>query len=209
MVPPPAPDGYATALAMARNGNPLAAADAFRQIVESKGAHADLALYELGHLRQQRLADPQGALEAYRQYETEYPHGTLSQEVALSVIEIRLQQENLTGALDEIDHFLDAHGNSERAPEVHLLRGDVLRQRGDDRGAVAEYKRAQKTGSGEVAEEGLYRAASCLERLGDSEAASEALHDYLTRYPAGRHARDAKAALGPAFQAPPTPSIFF
>lgn len=191
-----APDPYAAALALARAGSPLAAAAAFGKVVATKGAHADLALYELGHLRQQRLGDPLGALDAYRAYQDQYPRGPLAQEVSLSVIEIELQQENLTGALTEIDRFLDAHGKSERASEVHLLRGDVLRQRGDDRAAAAEYERAQESGTGDVAEEGLYRGAACRERIGDSEAAGDALRAYLTRFPKGRHAAEAKHALG-------------
>ena len=60
----------------------------------------------------------------------------------------------------------------------------------------AEYRRAADKGTGEVAEEGLYRTAACAERLGDTDGAGAALRDYLKRYPAGPHASAAATALG-------------
>jgi TolA-binding protein len=196
--PPPvvmAPDPYAQAVALSRSGQYDAAAQALDAIAGGHGLHADLALYDLARLRQRHLGDPSGALAALVLYEKEYPHGSLAQEVELSAIELELGRSSLDGALSQMDRFLDEHPDSERAPEVHLLRGNVLRQRGDCRGALREYRHVRGDSQGLEDDDGLYYTAFCQQKLGKQEDAAESLRDYQQRFPNGHHVAEVRAAL--------------
>jgi TolA-binding protein len=197
--PAPAPQGqistadaYSSAVALMHDGRNEDAAREFELIAQGHGAHAGLALVELARLRQRRLGDPDGALRAYLRYEKEYPEGALMQEVELSVIELRLERSDLAGALSQMDRFLDEHPNSEKAPEVHLLRGNVLRDRGDCKGAIREYRHV--TGA-TIEDDALYFTAACQQKLGNEDEAAGTLRDYVTRFPSGRHLREAQQAL--------------
>ncbi|MHB8420886.1 MAG: outer membrane protein assembly factor BamD [Myxococcales bacterium] len=194
--PPPivvAPDRYAEAVSLSRSGRYHEAEQALEAIAGSRGPHADLALYDLGRLRQTRLGDAAGALRAFVRYEAEYPKGSLAQEVELSAIEIELGRDDLPGALSQMQRFLAEHPDSERAPEVHVLRGDALRQRGDCRGALREYARGGGSGREDDA---LYFTAFCQQRLGEAEDAADSLRNYLKTFPNGHHLREVRAALG-------------
>src|SRR5262249_23275259 len=107
------------------------AAQLFAQVADAHGTRSALALYELGHLQQQNLAQPDRALATFERYQREYPQGTLSQEVEISIIELQLGRRAYDDALTRMNAFLSQHANSERASEVHLRRADVLRARGD------------------------------------------------------------------------------
>src|SRR5262249_32728861 len=124
----PAQDEYARAVSLLRSRLYSEATAAFENVAAAHGAHADLALYELGRIEQLHLGNSDRALTAYLRYQREYPHGTLLHEVELSTIELKLQRRELDDARDLMNRFLDHHPKSERAPEVHLLRGDVLRE---------------------------------------------------------------------------------
>ena len=187
-----APDPYASALSLSRAGRYSEAARALQAIAAASGPHAALALYDLGRLRQRELGDPPGALRAYLRYERDYPHGPLAQEVLLSAIEIAVQRPDPEVALAQMNRFLDEHPDGERAPEIHLLRGNLYRGRGDLRRALRDYGDAKGPG---VEEEGLYYGAWCQQKLGDADAAAESLRDYERRFPHGAHAREVQAAL--------------
>jgi tetratricopeptide (TPR) repeat protein len=198
LVPAPAPapappDLYAQARRLEAHGDYAAAAAVLQQAIAQQSDHTDLALYELGRLRQRELGDPAGALEAFQHYRAGYPKGSLSQEVDLSIIETELARAQLAPAFAELGRFLDRYPDSERAPEVHLLRGNVLRQRGECAPAIEEYRQSQR---GAFADDALYFTAFCERQLGRSDAAASSLRDYLRRFPEGLHQREARAALG-------------
>lgn len=191
------PDVYADAVALTRSGHYQAAAAALEQVVREHREHADLALYDLSRLRMTHLGDAPGALAALRSYEAEYPHGPLSQEVELSAIELTLASQDLDEALAQMSRYLTEHGQSERAPQISFLRGNVLRERGDCEHAIKAYRRAAvRPSTGLVADDGMYFTAFCEQQLGRGTAAADTLRAYLRRFPDGRHAAEARAALG-------------
>lgn len=191
--PPPADDQpYARAVALSREGRHPEAAAALEAVAGGGGPHAELALYELGRLQQLRLGQPRLARQTYARYQRAYPQGTLSQEVELSTLELQLQGRELDAALATLDAFLRRHPASERVDELRVLRGDVLRERGDCAGALGEFERVR---SGPQADDALYFAGWCQQRLGRPEAAAATWRGYLERFPEGRHRAEARAAL--------------
>jgi len=153
---------------------------------------AELALYALGRLRQHRLRDPQGALEVFETYRRTYPNGSLLPEVDLAVLEVEVAAGHRDQALAESVRFLASHPASERTVEVRLLRGDLLRERGDCRSALDEYRQVDAGAFAPFSEDALFETAYCQRKLGDADAARESLRQYQQRYPTGTH-RDAVA----------------
>ncbi|MHB8416574.1 MAG: outer membrane protein assembly factor BamD [Myxococcales bacterium] len=191
----PPPDLYAQAARLSASGRYADAAKALQSLIENGGAHSDLALYELGRLRQLHLGDLPGAIELFDEYRSRYPHGALEQEAGLSIIEAELARGKLGRARPEMDRFLTEHPESERAEEVHLLRGNVLRESRQCAAAIADYRLCKDPKLGDDA---LYFTAWCEKRLGRAQAAEGSLRSYLKRFPAGRHLDDVRQALQPA-----------
>jgi tetratricopeptide (TPR) repeat protein len=187
-----APDPYVDALALSHSGRFRDAAQALDLIAQRGLPHADLALYNLAELRKKQLHDPAGALQAYLRYEQQYPAGSLVQEVELSAIELNLKASAFPAAMSQIDRFLSDHGDSERAPEVHQLRGNLLRERGDCGGAIGEYGAAKGDG---LDDDSLYFTAWCQQKLGKGPEAASCLREYLQRFPHGLHVHEVQAAL--------------
>jgi TolA-binding protein len=149
----------------------------------------------LGRLRQHRLRDPQGALEVFETYRRTYPNGSLLPEVDLAVLEVEVAAGHRDQALAESVRFLASHPASERTVEVHLLRGDLLRERGDYRSALAEYRQVNVATSAPFAEDALFETAYCQRKVGDTAAARESLRQYRQRYPSGAHRDEVAKAL--------------
>jgi hypothetical protein len=192
---PPAPlegDSFVQAVRMSRSGLYGQAADLFEAVASRPGSHAGLALYDYGRLQQLHLGHPGIALDAYHRYEREFPRGPLLQEVELSAIELELTSKDQDGALAEIDRFLAQFPKGERAPDVHLLRGNLLRERGDCKGALSEYAPAR---SPRIEDDAVYFSAWCQQQLGRADEAAASLRDYQKRFPAGRHAAEVRRAL--------------
>jgi TolA-binding protein len=187
-----APDAYSEALTLSHGGHYQDAAQALEDVAQRGLPHADLALYDLAELRKKQLHDPAGALQAYLRYEREYPRGSLAQEVELSAIELDLKASALPDALAQVDRFLGENPASERAPEIHQLRGNLLRTRGDCAGAIEEYRAAKGEG---LDDDSLYFTAWCQQRLGQAAEAASSLREYLKRFPHGLHAGEVRTAL--------------
>jgi TolA-binding protein len=185
-------DPYTRAVALSRAGLHAEAAEAFENVANGHAPHADLALAALGRIEQVQLGRSDRALAAYLRYQREFPRGTLSQEVALSTIELQLQRHELDAARAQMNRFLEQFAGSERAPEVHLLRGDVLREQGDCRHALDDYARASGPAQ---ADDALYFTAWCQQHLGRRDDAAQSCVEYLRRFPQGRHAGEARTAL--------------
>jgi ferric-dicitrate binding protein FerR (iron transport regulator)/TolA-binding protein len=184
---------YADAVSLSKSGRYEEAAKALESLTESQGAHADLALYELGRLRQRELKDLAGADKAFRQYRASYPGGSLGQEVELSLIEVEIARNQRDAALGDLTHFLSEHPTSERGPEMHLLRGNLLREKGDCRSAIDEYRSIAEVPA--LGGDALYFTAWCQRKLGQLDEAESSLKTYLVRFPEGAHAAEARDAL--------------
>ena len=189
--PPPSPaaaaptaGAYANGLALERRGKLEAAAAELRRADEDDPGHADLALYALGRLFQHRLHDSQNALAAFESYRSRYPGGALLPEVDLAVLEVEMAAGNRKAALAESGRFLATHPASERADEVRLLHGNLLREGGDCHAALEAYAQVAAPA---FADEALYETAYCQRKLGDGAAARASLQAYRRRFPAGVH----------------------
>ena len=110
----------------------------------------------------------------------------------LSAIELALKASAFPQALTQVDRFLTEHPASERAPEVHQLRGNLLRERGDCAGAIEEYRAARGDG---LDDDSLYFTAWCQQKLGKGAEAASSLREYLKEFPHGLHVREVEAAL--------------
>jgi hypothetical protein len=186
-------DYYAEALNLARHGEHSKAALVLTQALAAGRGPRDLELYQLALLKQRHLSDPQGALDSLLGYRKEFPGGALRQEVDLSIVESEVALGRSEAALAESARFLAQHPQSERADEVRVLRGDLLRQAGACGKAAAEYRAVS---GGPALDDALYYWAYCQRQLGDSASAARALRDYVVRFPAGRHLDAAREALG-------------
>jgi hypothetical protein len=187
------PDPYSEALALERRGEHRLAASKLQAALASNVGPRDLELYHLALLRQRHLDDPRGALEALLSYRASFPSGGLRQEVDVSIIESRLALKQTDQALAESAAFLSKYPQNERADEMHFMRGDLLRQRGDCAGALAEYHAVLR---GPAVDDALYYAAYCVGELGQPDVATTALKDYLRRFPNGKHAGAARQTVG-------------
>jgi hypothetical protein len=185
-------DALSQAIQMNRQGLYSQAASLFEAVADRGGLHAGLALYDYGRIQQLHLGHADLALAAYQRYEREYPRGPLLQEVVLSAIELELASPKRDGALAHMDRFLEQFPEGERAPHVHLLRGNLLRERGDCAGALREYARA---GAPVVEDDALYFSAACQQQLGRAGDAAASLRDYQARFPQGHHAAEVRRAL--------------
>lgn len=185
---------YQRAQRLVRSGHPAVAATLYARLATGSGARAEAALYEMGRLRHGALSDDQGALAAFEEYRRRFPQGALRQEVELSVIETELAMPDPSAADRDLDAFLEAWPRSERRDELRLVRANLRRDRGDCTRALVDYEAlAHHPTRGDDA---TFFAASCAKQSGDAEDARRRLEGYLERFPSGRHAAEARAALG-------------
>ena len=183
---------YARGLALEAKGDLQAAARELARAADLDARRGDLALYALGRLAQHQLHDSSRALSAFRRYRAQYPGGVLLPEVDIAILEIEVGGHQPEAALTDSTRFLVAHPTSERTEEVHLLRGNLLRDGGRFREALTDYAAIQ---AGALADEAVYSTAYCQRKLGDLASATTTLHEYLERFPTGPHRLEAEEAI--------------
>lgn len=171
------------------------ALEAYQGLAQGKGLRAELSQYELGRIRLKVLSDAKGASREFERYQLRFPKGSLAAEVEVSLMEAQLALGRLAEAEKSMTGFIDHRTDSERWLEVRLLRGGVRRERGDCRKALEDYTLVADRGAF-GAEEALFQAAYCHERLGEVDLARRSLVRYLEQFPSGRHALEARRALG-------------
>jgi hypothetical protein len=180
-------------LSLARRGQTRGAEACFLKRAEGSGLGAEMALYEVARLRRDVLADPTGALAALAEYRRRFPAGALRREADMSQLELLLQLGRSDEALRQSDELLSSSSSGERAAELHLLRGNILRK-AQSRFADAEheYQLAERAGArgGEV----TYFRALCLEALGRAPEAAALFRQYLEQ-PQRPYAEDALRRL--------------
>ena len=180
--------------ALGRSGNTQSALDCYGKQAARSGMAGELALYEIARLRKDVLSDYAGALDALKTYDTRFPNGSLRGEVQVSRVELLGRLGRNDEALAESARLLDTPWGKERAPDLHLLRGNLYRQSlRDFARAEAEYARVSDN-HGPAGDEAQFQRAFCLERLGQAPAALHMYESYLKR-PHPRHAAEAKARV--------------
>jgi TolA-binding protein len=160
---------------------------------EARGADlgAQVALYEAARLYRDALGDVGHAITTLRELRRRFPGGALAVEADLSLAELLPKVGKYREALEASGAALEAHPARERADELHLLRGDVLRAGLNDCAAAAtEYAAADGASHDSVADPAAFGRALCLERLGRATEAREAFERYLAR-PHARRAGEA------------------
>lgn len=186
--PMPAPD----CLSLARQGQSRAAESCFSERAQGAGLAAEMALYELARLRRDVLADASGALRALTDYRARFPSGSLRREVDMSQLELLLQLGRSDDALKQSAELIASSSAGERAGELRMLRGQILRKQSRFAEAAREYELAESAGA--RGGEASYFRALCLETLGRTSEAAAALSKYLEQ-PRRPYTEDAKRRL--------------
>jgi ferric-dicitrate binding protein FerR (iron transport regulator) len=159
---------------------------------------AETALYEQARRLAWKLRDLPGALATLREHRRRFPRSALRTEVDLTLVELLPQMGRFDEALDESEALLARDPRHERAAELHLLRGNILRESFRDyaraAGEYAAVRDAVRPGASvAVADDAAFFEAVCLEAVGRPGAA-DAYRRYLAG-PAPRHAAAARARL--------------
>jgi tetratricopeptide (TPR) repeat protein len=158
---------------------------------------AETAHYEAAQLQAERLGDQDGAARALAAHRRQFPRGALRAEVDLTRVELLPRLGRHREALAESAALLGREPRHERAAELHLLRGNILREVFRDYPAAArEYRQAAARAAGQttragVADDAAFFHAVCLEASGRTAEATAAYREYLRR-PGGAHLSDAR-----------------
>jgi hypothetical protein len=179
-------------LAHARAGNALEAEQCFEQQALGDNLTAEVALYELARLRRDMLGKPAVALTALDEYGRRFPHGHLSPEVQFSRLELLQRLGRSAEVLRASAELLASSSGTERAPEIHFLRGNVYSS-SDAAAAAREYGLASAA-PGRIGDDAAFLVGLNLERSNSPEQARAAFEGYLARS-AGRHMSEARAHL--------------
>lgn len=188
------PPDKADCLALVRSGEPRSAEACFEQQATGQGLDAEVGLYELSRLRRDALGDTQGALRALSDHRRRFPHGALRAEVDASYLSLLVRVGRSTQALAESERLLASSAGAERAYELRMLRGDLLRNAAGSLAlAQAEYALAERAPGARA--QASYDNGRCLEDMGRTAEARAAYQRYLSRAPSGRHAADAEQRI--------------
>lgn len=181
---------YDEALLLAKR-DPVAAIRELDKLAAQPGERRALARYQAA-----RICENVSLKEATERFTTIVNAGNspFDVEARLSLIEVLLKQQAWQPARRQVAQFVARYPVSERMAELRFLRAEIRRQHENDcAGALEDYDAAQSLPT--RAEDARYFRAWCLMKVGQSEAATTALEQYLERYPQGRHAAQARERL--------------
>jgi tetratricopeptide (TPR) repeat protein len=179
-------------LSYARAGDAQQAEQCFEQQALGENLTAEVALYELARLRRDMLGKPAVALLALDEYGRRFPHGHLSPEVQFSRLELLQRLGRSAEVLRASADLLASSSGTERAAEIHFLRGNVYSS-SDAAAAAREYGLASGA-PGRIGDDAAFLVGLNLEKSNRPEQARAAFERYLARS-AGRHVNEAKAHL--------------
>lgn len=164
-----------------RSGLTQKSEQCYLSVATDNSLMAEMALIELGRLRRDSQADLSGSLAALDQYQSRFPSGTLAAEVRMARIDLLARLGRIDEALNDSAQLLSTAQGRARAVELHLLRGNLLRDKKRDcASAQAEY-RTIASDPGPRGAEAQFALAECLERLGRKEEALLGYQSYLER----------------------------
>jgi tetratricopeptide (TPR) repeat protein len=174
VVPPPVPPA-ATPSALAEES--ALVAEALRRLRQADDAPAALAL-----------------LDAHAQ---RFPAGALAPEATLARIEALFKMHRTDDALSLLDRTTPVPRG--RGRDLLVARAELRAKAGRRAAAIEDFDQLL-TGDpvlDPITERALWGRAACRAAAGDAPGARRDLEDYLSRFPEGRFARDARAALRP------------
>ena len=186
----------AQARAARTTGDARRALNLYRTLAQRGGAAGENAEYEIGKVLRDGLHQPREAISAWRSYRAQHPRGLLRAEADISVVETLVAVDEKSEALGEAMDFVRRFPDSERRVEIGGLAGDLLRERGDFRGALAEYDGALEVGRGrrDLTDAISYHRAVCILHE-DRELGTTALRSYLQNFSGGRFRAQAERLL--------------
>jgi hypothetical protein len=143
--------------------------------------------------------DPGAALVLLDKHDARFAAGALGAEAKQTRIEALLRLGQQGSALSLLDTLAPAASGYGR--ELLATRGELRSRAGRCVEALADFETLMASGgtssADAIAERALYGRAGCRVRRGDSRGARADLESYLARFPSGRFAADARAALRP------------
>ena len=139
--------------------------------------------------------DPAGALALLDEHDRRFAAGTLAPEAALARIEALLRLRRTGDALALLDRAAPAPAGTGR--DLLIARAELRAAAGRCAAASTDFDRLLRADRplDAITERALWGRASCR-APGDGAGARRDLHDYLTIFPRGRFAAEARAALG-------------
>jgi len=155
-------DDFYRAVALAKEGQPAAAARAMRRVADGDDAFADDALAELARVDEEQLADPVAALAAWEELVRRFPQSRLAVKAEKRAGALRealgpggaaapavAEWQKILNAFGSVPHaeslaraeaLLAAHPDFGGAPQVAYWIGTVLEQDGDPAAALARWR---------------------------------------------------------------------
>jgi len=180
-------------LSLVRSGETRRAESCFADQAAGQGLDAEVGLYELSRLRRDALGDTAGALRALEEHRRRFSSGALRAEVDASYVSLLVRVGRGSEALAESERLLGSAAGAERAYELRMLRGHLLRKSGSLALAQSEYAWAEQA-TGSRADASYYNGV-CLQGLGRGREAASAYRRYLDAAPTGSHASEARRRL--------------
>jgi TolA-binding protein/ferric-dicitrate binding protein FerR (iron transport regulator) len=174
--------------------------DCYTRAAAGEGIPAQNALYALAVLERDESHDLDGAVRDFTAYGSRFPDGVLAQEAAVGAIDVLLEQGRYTDARARADAYLTAFPQGAKASDIALIRADLLcEQLGQADQALAAYASlAAPSQPSLVRDEAEYRRAGCLYSIRRNDEAASSLQTYLSDFPQGAHADEARQHLSGA-----------
>lgn len=160
------------------------------------GLKAENAWFALGLYERDVAGRPEEALRAWDGYLTRFPDGVFAPEAAVAALNVQVRQGRYANAERRAADYLARFGSERAAGEVALLQAGMLRgplARPDEAGAA--YDIARSSSEPEVAQEGLFQAATLAFERGESDRARALLEAYEERFPDGLHGEEVREWL--------------